>query len=74
MVGIKPGDEVVFTRNKKVVATVVDNKHVEYDGQTMSLTALAKQFLGSDKAIPGPAYFTFKGEKLSDMRKRAEQD
>lgn len=74
MVGIKPGDEVAFTRNMKVVATIVDDKHVEYDGQTMSLTALAKQLLGSDKAIQGPAYFAFKGEKLSDMRKRAEQD
>lgn len=72
MVGIKVGERVAYVKDSKVLATVIDDRHVEYNGETMSLTALAKHLQGNDRAIQGPAYFTYKGEKLSEMRNRLE--
>lgn len=74
MVGINTGEEVVFTKDKKVIATVVDDKHVEYDGQTMSLSALAELLFADGVSRQGPAYFTYKGEILSEIRDRVEND
>ncbi|MBQ6235349.1 MAG: GIY-YIG nuclease family protein [Clostridia bacterium] len=52
------------------LCTVVDDKHVEYDGQSWSLTALAKHFLGTTGAIAGPRYYKYRGEWLNEIRAR----
>ncbi len=49
---------------------VIDDKHVEYDGTNWSLSALAKYLLGVNHAIQGPLYFKYKGELLTDIRKK----
>lgn len=49
---------------------VVDNRHVAYNGETWSLTALAKQLIHSKWALAGPRYFKYKGEWLNDIRER----
>jgi len=71
--GISVGEQVVFVHNSinsGAVATVVDDKHVEYDGITYSLTSLAKALLGKpDVHIPGPDYFQYKGKWLNDIRR-----
>lgn len=74
MVGIAPGEKVSFASDPSKVATVVDDTHVEYEGVTTSLTALAKQFLGSTSAISGPRLFTYRGERLTDIRTRLESE
>jgi len=51
-----------------VQCTVVDDKHVEYDGKRWSLTALAKHLLGVKWAMAGPKYFKYKGEWLNTIR------
>lgn len=71
--GIHAGDEVTFIDNESIVAKVVDDKHVEYDGEQMSLTALAKKLYKTDKPLAGPTYFKYKDEVLSDLRKRMER-
>lgn len=53
-----------------ILCPVVDDKHVEYNGQTWSLTALAKHLLGVSWATAGPRYFKYKGEWLIDIRRR----
>ncbi len=72
MVGLKPGDRVVFTGDPEKVATVVDDRRVEYEGVTTSLSALAEQLTGSGHAMQGPLYFTYEGETLADRRRRME--
>lgn len=72
MVGIKPGEKVVFTNDPSKVATVVDDTHVEYAGVTTSLSALAKEFLGRGGNVAGTLYFAYEGECLSDRRLRME--
>ena len=72
MVGIKPGEKVVFANDPSKVAIVVDDTHVEYDGVTTSLSALAKEFLGRNSEVQGPLHFMYEGERLSERRLRME--
>lgn len=69
------GEEIEFWRSANepsgIICTVADDKHVEYNGQRWSLTALAKHLLGVTGAIAGPRYFKYKGEWLNDIRHRA---
>lgn len=71
---ISVGEEIEFScrgnKNDGAVCKVVDDKHVEYKGEVMSLTALATQLLQSKWAVQGPRYFKYKGEWLNDIRER----
>lgn len=49
---------------------VVDEKHVSYNGETWSLSALAKHLTGTKGALAGPRYFKYKGEWLNSIRER----
>ena len=70
MVGIKPGEEIVFKRDKRIVLTVVDDKHVKYKGEVTSLSAVAKVLLKRNSDVQGPLHFTYKGEVLTKLRER----
>ena len=73
MIGLLPGDEIVFTKNPSIVAEVYDNKHVIYEGKTYSLSKLAAVLSGNENSsYQGPAYFMYEGETLSDMRDEVE--
>lgn len=71
---IQVGEQVEFSCNGSsysgTTCSVVDDKHVAYNDQVWSLTALAKHLLGVNGAIAGPRYFKYKGEWLIDIRKR----
>lgn len=64
------GSKIEFCDNPNITAIVVGNRNVEYNGETMSLTALAKLLTGVKYAIAGPKYFKYKGEFLNDIRHR----
>ncbi len=64
------GDVIEYCDNKGITAKVVDDRHVEYNGEIMSLTALAKVLSGKKYAIAGPRFFKYKGEWLNDIRLR----
>lgn len=71
--GIEVGEKVEFISvnnpNNGALAVVVDEKHVEYNGETWTLTSLAKELLGTDAPTPGPNYFVYKGKKINDIRR-----
>lgn len=73
-VGIPFGSEVVFSHDKKIKALVIDDRHIEYDGKTTSLSALAQELLKLDHAVQGPKHFEYNGEILSDLRHRLESE
>lgn len=56
-----------------VTCEVVDDKHVKYNGEIWSLTALAKHLLKTKTSIAGPRYFKYKGEWLNDIRERCSK-
>ena len=72
--GIAIGEQIEFSckgnEYSGAICTVVDDKHVKYNGDTWSLTALAKHLTGVKSAIAGPKYFKYKGEWLNDIRHR----
>jgi plastocyanin len=78
MVGIAPGAVLTFVDDDSVHATVIDKRKVEFDGETMSLSAAAlliKQRQDYNwRQIQGPAYWTYDGESLDERRRRMEAD
>ena len=74
MVGLKAGDEVTFVNDVSKRAKVVDERHVEYENVTTSLSRLAEELTGLEHALQGPLYFSYDGELLTDRRKRMEDD
>lgn len=77
MCNIAVGEQIEFSYNgcgkSGTMCTVADDKHVQYDGQRWSLTALAKHLLGVKWAMAGPRYFKYKGEWLNEIRHRLEK-
>ena len=68
---IAVGEQIEFWQNASkpsgIICTVVDDKHVEYNGDTWTLTGLA-EFLFGKKPLQGPRYFKYKGEWLNALR------
>lgn len=64
------GAKIEFCDNASITAIVVDDRNVEYNGETISMTALAKILTGVKYAIAGPRFFKYKGEFLNDIRHR----
>ena len=72
MCGIKPGEEVVFVDDATKKAKVLDDRHVSFDNETTSLSALAKRLLECTHPVQGTLYFQYKGKVLDDLRKEHE--
>ena len=66
--GIPVGSKITFINDNSIVATVVDDRHIEYNGMTTSMSALAQELLGSKWQVQGTAYFLYKNKKLTDIR------
>lgn len=64
------GEQIEYAYDPSITATVVGDRTIEYNGTTMSLTALAKHLTGKKYAIAGPKFFKYKGEWLNDIRDR----
>ena len=67
---IQIGEQISYAYDAGITATVVGDRTVEYNGTTMSLTALAKLLTGKKYAIAGPRFFKYRGEWLNDIRER----
>ena len=77
MCHIEPGEYIEFWNSKSencgVQCEVLDDRHVKYDGQKWSLSALATELSEAKWSLQGPMYFRYKGERLSDLRNRLEE-
>lgn len=74
LVQIAPGEEVEFwytaQRSSEMMCKVIDNKHIEYDGEVYSLSSFATKMVKSKHGVAGPRYFKYKGEWLNEIRDR----
>lgn len=66
------GGQIEFIEDSSIKATVVDDRRIEYNGETTSVSALAQKLKGFDHAVQGTLWFTYQGEKLTDIRDRVE--
>jgi hypothetical protein len=77
-IGIKVGDELVFSRDESIRAVVVADGKLEYDGETLSPSAAALKALHKlgykTVAASGSEYWTFDGELLDERRRRLEAE
>ena len=68
------GAELSFVHDEAKKCTVAEGNTVEYEGQSYSLTALARKLRIAagygDYNVPGPRCFLYKGECLSERRDR----
>ena len=75
MVGIEPGETVVFTcrgnEHNGTPCVVVDDRRVRWGGREWRLSALAREFTGQE-SVQGSMYFKYEGRWLNDLRDEAE--
>ena len=72
-VDIPVGATIHYINDESITAKVVDDRHIEYKGVTTSMSAVAAELLGTDRALQGTLYFTYEGERLTDRRERMEK-
>lgn len=71
--GLKIGDEIVFKDDEKIIAKIVGEREVEYEGQIYKLSPLAYKLyeqrgeLNTSGAYAGADYFKFNGKKLREL-------
>jgi hypothetical protein len=71
--GLKVGDHIHFIDDEEIIAVVVDERRVLFEGEQWYLSPLAKELytrrnnVNPSGAYQGPAYFTFNGKKLTDI-------
>ena len=68
------GSELTFKDDSNIVVKVVDDSHIEYNGETTSLSALARKIKQFDHNIQGTLWFCYKGEVLTDYRDRIDRE
>ena len=67
---IPVGAVLEYYKNPDIKCTVVDDRKVEYEGEVMFLTSVAKKITGKQSGIAGPRYFKYKGTELWDIEGR----
>ncbi len=74
LINIEPGKEVEFWYTYKnpsgIMCKVLDDRHIEYDGKSWSLSGLARKLTNAKNCVPGSHYFKYKGEWLNEIRTR----
>lgn len=74
--GISEGAELEFccrgNEHTGERCTVADDKHVRFQDEIWSLTALAKHLLGTRNSVAGPQYFKYNGAWLNAIHRRLE--
>lgn len=71
--GIPMGAEVVLQNHPEVVAVVKDDRQIEYQGKTYSLSALAQKIMQTTYPLQGPVHWLYQGRKLRDIRVEREE-
>ena len=72
--GIPVGSELGFVDDDSIRVTVVDDRRIKYDGEITSVSALAQRLKGFDHPVQGTLWFTYRDEKLTDIRDRLEAE
>lgn len=70
--GISIGEEIVLEKQPEIVAKVIGDRKIEYQGKTYSLSSLAQQILQTPYPLQGPVHWCYCGKKLDDIRKERE--
>lgn len=61
---IPVGAVLKYIYNKDITCTVVDDRKINYNGQIMYTTTMAKILTGKKQGVNGPSFFEFEGKNL----------
>ena len=67
---IPVGSEIVYIHDESVAAKVIDDRKIEYQGEIMYMTTLAKRLIGKNSGVNGPAFFKYNGIPLPEYYNR----
>lgn len=67
--GIQVGSFITFVEDESIQAKVIDDRRIEYNGITTSVSALAQKIKGFDHPVQGTLWFTYNGKRLDDIRR-----
>lgn len=67
---IPVGAELVYVDDPTIKVKVLDDRHIEYQGETTSLSRLAQRLKGFNHPVQGTLWFKYNGEILNDLRDR----
>lgn len=68
--GIPMGAELIYIEDPNLIAKVVSERKVEYNGEITSLSGILEKIKGH--AMQGPAYFTYKGKLVSEIAEETQ--
>ena len=71
--GISKGAVITFSKDDSITCEVISDKQVLYENDVYYLSALAGKLLNRNN-VPGPYYFKYKGELLSDLYDKAVEE
>ena len=63
---IPKGAVLEYIKDSFITCTVVDDRKIEYHGEIMYMTTLAKMLTGKKTGIAGPIFFKYKGKNLQE--------
>lgn len=72
--GIPVGSKLTFTRDPNIIAEVVENDKIKFNGKIDYISNIARDLLGYKRRPQGTLYFEFENEILDDRRRRLEGD
>ena len=73
LANIPIGAIIAFKDDPSKTAEVISDRKVKYEDEVYSLSALASILTGKETALQGPIYFTYQGEILDVLRKKANE-
>ncbi len=76
-VDILPGSELQFSRDPSMTAKVIDDRHIEFEGNVHKTSPAAKivlERMGRSGNVAGPDYWMYQGETLTERRRRKEEE
>ena len=71
--GIKAGEEITFLDKPEIVATVIDDRFIRYQGERTSLSRSARDILDVNHPVQGTLYWTYNGVVLNEIRCKLEE-
>lgn len=64
------GSEIVFIDDETIKAKVIDDRKIEYNGEIMYMTTLAKRLIGKSTGVQGPHFFKYNEIPLIDYYRK----
>lgn len=67
------GAKIHFIDRPDLVATVLDDRSIEFEGQKTSLSRKAREILQANHSVQGTLYWVHEGTVLSELRAQREK-